>query len=53
MLVVKDVDFDKNRRKYAEVGCIIHDKIGGFLSREYGYVPGDLLMDQADKVYLR
>lgn len=53
MLVVKDTDFEENRSKYAELGCIIHDKIGPFLIEEFGYVPGDLIMDQADKVYVR
>lgn len=53
MLVVKDTDYDENKSKYAELGCIIHDKIGPLLTEEYGYVPGDVIMDQADRVYIK
>ncbi|WP_316568855.1 hypothetical protein [Neobacillus sp. YIM B06451] len=53
MLVVKHNDFVENRLLYAEVGCIIHDKIRDFLCEEYGYESGKIpiLMDQKEKVY--
>jgi hypothetical protein len=52
MFVVKDNDFVENRKMYGEVACLIHDKIGDFLVKEYGYKPGLILMDSMDKVYL-
>ncbi|MEH6956773.1 hypothetical protein [Neobacillus drentensis] len=52
MFVVKHKDYAENRRKYAEVGAIIHDKIAEYLIKEYGYKPvGMRLMDCEDNVY--
>lgn len=53
MFVVKHKDYAENRRKYAEVGCIVNDKIAEYLKAEYGYNPvGGRLMDCEDSVYI-
>ncbi|MGX6443575.1 hypothetical protein ACWM35_10185 [Neobacillus sp. K501] len=52
MFVVKHKDYAENRRKYGEVGCIVHDKIAEYLRGEYGYNPvGGRLMDCEENVY--
>jgi hypothetical protein len=53
IFVIKHNDYAENRGKYAEVSAIIHDKIGGFLVKEYGYDPlGTKLIDGMNNVYI-
>jgi hypothetical protein len=53
MYVVKHTDFALNRAKYGEVCCIVHDKIGDYLSKEYGIIAAEtFLIDSMDKVYI-
>lgn len=53
VFVVKHTDYAKNRKRYSEVTCIIHDKIGDYLAKEYGYDPtGMNLMDSMENVYV-
>lgn len=51
MFIVKKKDFDSYSRKYAEIACVVHDKISVFLSKEYGYIPGPIIMDSNEKVF--
>ncbi|MEW9053835.1 MAG: hypothetical protein AB2392_21935 [Neobacillus sp.] len=53
MYVVKHTDFALNRAKYGEVCCIVHDKIGEYLAKEYSIDAADtFLIDSMDKVYI-
>jgi hypothetical protein len=53
LYVVKDNDFVENRSLYSEVICIIHNRIGEYLAKEYGFNPtGNFYMDSHDKVYI-
>ncbi|MEH7098169.1 hypothetical protein [Neobacillus vireti] len=53
MYVVKHKDYAENRKKYAEVCSLIHDKIGIFLEKEFGISPfGKFIIDSMDRVYI-
>lgn len=53
MYVIKHNDFAENRKKYGELCCIIHEKIGDYLAKEYGLDPtGMFIVDSMDQVYI-
>jgi hypothetical protein len=53
MYVVKHNDFELNRKRYAEVCSLIHDKIGIYLRDGFGIDPtGMFIIDNMDKVYV-
>jgi hypothetical protein len=52
MYVVKHKDFAENREKYGEVCSLIHEKIGEYLEKNFGFNPvGNFIVDSTDKVY--
>ncbi|WP_066385504.1 hypothetical protein [Neobacillus mesonae] len=53
MYVVKHNDYVENRKKYGKVCSIIHEKIGGYLKKEYGFDPtGMFVVDSMGTVYV-
>jgi hypothetical protein len=52
MFVVKETEFSIRRKEYAEVCCIIYEKIGDYLRTEYRYIPGRVILDSIERVYI-